>query len=94
MRMPISVMFAAGLAIVPFAAANAQYCSFPLEWPFCIAGAAINTAGAIATAPFRPYYYYGPSYYYGPGYYYAPGYYYGSGYPYRHHHYRRRHHRY
>jgi hypothetical protein len=89
MRIAISALFAAGFAALPVSAANAQYCSFPLEWPFCIAGAAINTAGAIVTAPFRPYYYYGP------GYYYAPGYYYGSGYYYpRRRHFRRHRHRY
>jgi hypothetical protein len=93
MRNAISALFAAGLAVLPISAANAQYCSFPLEWPFCIAGAAINTAGAIVTAPFRPYYY-GPGYYYGQGYYYGPGYYYGSGYYYPRRHHRRRHHRY
>jgi hypothetical protein len=64
--------------------AKAQDCSFPLAWPFCVAGAAVYTAGAIATAPFRPYYYYGSPYYY-----YAPAYY-GPRYRYRHrHHYRR-----
>jgi hypothetical protein len=88
MRTAISALFAAGLAVLPISTANAQYCSFPLEWPFCIAGAAINTAGAIVTAPFRPYYYYGP------GYYYAPGYDYGSGYYYPRRHHRRHRHRY
>src|SRR4051812_13996345 len=68
MRFATSALFAACLAVLPYSPAHAQYCTFPLEWPFCIAGAAINTAGAIATAPFRPYYY-GPSYYYAPGYY-------------------------
>jgi hypothetical protein len=75
-------LVAAAIAAAP-QPANAQYydCSFPLAWPFCIAGAAVATAGAIVTAPFRayPYPYYGPAYYgyYGPGYYYP-----------RHHHYR------
>ena len=86
MRNAISAVFAAGLVALPVSAANAQDCSFPLAWPFCIAGAAVYTAGAIATAPFRPYYYYGP------GYYYAPGYYYGAGYYYPHHHYHHPHH--
>lgn len=65
-------LLAAGIAAAPFGAANAQYCSsFPLEWPFCIAGAAVGTAATIATAPFRgPYYYYYGSPYYGPAYYY------------------------
>ena len=70
-RIAFSAAVAAGLAALPLAAAKAQYCSFPLEWPFCVAGAAVNTAGAIATAPFAavagpPYYYYRPAYY-GPG---------------------------
>lgn len=74
-RIAISSLFAAGLAALPLSAGNAQYyypCNpFPLTWPFCIAGAAVGTAAAIATAPFRPYYYY-PYYYYpyGPAYYY------------------------
>lgn len=76
-RLAFSALAAAAVAAVPFSSANAQYdCSFPLAWPFCIAGAAVNTAGAIATAPFRPYYsypYYGPAYY-APGYYYYPRY--------------------
>ena len=83
------VLVAAAIAAVPRSPANAQYdCSFPLAWPFCIAGAAVYTAGAIATAPFRPYYYdpYYP-YYYSPAYY-APGYYY---YYYHHHHHRQHH---
>ena len=82
MRIAISALFAAGLAVLPLSAANAQYysyppcTSFPLSWPFCIAGAAVGTAAAIATAPFYavsggPYYYY-----YGRPYYYAAGYYY------------------
>ena len=81
-RLVLLVLVAAAIAAVPRSPANAQYdCSFPLAWPFCIAGAAVYTAGAIATAPFRPYYY--DPYYYSPTYY-APGHYY---YPhYRHHH--------
>jgi hypothetical protein len=85
-RIAISALFAAGLAAAPLSAAKAQYyyppCNpFPLSWPFCIAGAAVGTAAAIATAPFyavagAPYYYY-----YGQPYYYASGYYY----PVRHH---------
>ena len=88
-RMAISTLFAACLAALPLSGATAQYyyppCTpFPLSWPFCIAGAAIGTAAAIATAPFQavaggPYYYYGYPYY-------APAYYY----PRRRHH--RRHH--
>ncbi|MGA8755738.1 MAG: hypothetical protein WB611_05315 [Stellaceae bacterium] len=78
-----SAAFAAGLAALPLATAEAQYyhppCSpFPLAWPFCIAGAAVNTAATIVTAPFvalsGPYYY--PYYGYRYGYYGRP----------RHHH--------
>ncbi len=65
-RLAISAALAASVAALPCATANAQYyypCNpFPLTWPFCIAGAAVGTAAAIATAPFRaaagPYYYY------------------------------------
>jgi hypothetical protein len=79
-------LVAAAIAAVPRSPANAQYdCSFPLAWPFCIAGAAVYTAGAIATAPFHPYYY---TPYYSPAYY-TPGYYY---YPHYHHHHRRHYH--
>jgi hypothetical protein len=90
-QVAVSATFAAGLAALPLATAEAQYyyppCSpFPLAWPFCIAGAAVNTAAAIVTAPFAalsgPYYY--P--YYGYGYGYRYGYY---GRPRRH--YARRH---
>ena len=83
-RLAISTVFALGIAALPLSPAKAQYyyppCNpFPLSWPFCIAGAAVGTAAAIATAPFQaaawgPYYYYGPPYY-------APAYYY----PRRHH---------
>jgi len=87
-RLVLSVLVAAAIAAVPRSSANAQYdCSFPLAWPFCIAGAAVYAAGAIATAPVRPYYY--DPYYYGPAYY-APGYYY----PHYHHHHHGRHHYY
>jgi hypothetical protein len=87
-RLIISVLVAAAIAAIPQSPANAQYdCSFPLAWPFCIAGAAVYTAGAIVTAPFRPYYY--DPYYYRPVYY-APGYYY----PHYHHHHHGRHHYY
>jgi hypothetical protein len=82
MRIAISALFAAVLAALPLSAAKAQYyypCNpFPLSWPFCIAGAAVNTAATIATAPFRAaagypyYYYYGQPYYYASGYYYPP----------------------
>ena len=69
MRIAISALFAAGLAVLPLSTAKAQYyCDpFPLAWPFCIAGAAVGTAAAIATAPFYyPYYhpYYARPYYY------------------------------
>ena len=80
MRTVISALFGACLVALPLSAANAQYyyrpCASPLEWPFCIAGAVVGTAGAIATAPFYaaaggPYYYYGARpYYYRTGYYY------------------------
>ena len=86
MRIATAALFAAGIAALPLSDAKAD-CSFPLAWPFCIAGAAVGTAATIATAPFYaiggPYYYYGGPYYYGP-YYYHTGYYY--------HHYYRRHH--
>src|SRR5215472_2877119 len=93
MRIGMAALFAAGLGALPLSAAKAQYCSsFPLSWPFCIAGAAVNAAATIATAPFyalsgRPYYYYNgsPYYYYngGPYYYYNGGpYYYYNGRPY------------
>jgi hypothetical protein len=82
----ILAAFAATVVALPLSGAKAQYygppCSpFPLTWPFCIAGAAVDTAATIATAPFRagPYYYYGygqPAYA-AP----APGYY-GGGYAY------------
>ena len=91
-RIAVAAFVAAGLAIVPFAPAKAQYygppCTpFPLTWPICVAGAVVGTAATIATAPFRaavggPYYYrYGyyppPPPYYPPRYYGAPPYYYG-----------------
>jgi hypothetical protein len=84
-RLMISVLAAAAIAVMPRAPANAQYCSFPLEWPFCVAGAVVGTAATIATAPFRPYYYPYYPYYYG----YYPAY---SYYPYyRRHRYHRHH---
>src|SRR5215469_12510068 len=76
MRIATATLFAAGLAALPLSTAKAQYCTpFPLSWPFCIAGAAINTAATIATAPFyaisrSSYYYGGPYYYHGHQYYY------------------------
>jgi len=91
-RIAVSAAFAAGLAALPLATAQAQYyppCSpFPLFWPFCVAGAIVGTAATIVTAPFvaltaPPHYYgyygqpyYAPPPYYPPGYY-APPYYYG-----------------
>ena len=65
-RIATALAFVALIAAAPLSAARAQYygppCNpFPLTWPFCIAGAAVYTAGAIVTAPFRavgyPYYY-------------------------------------
>ena len=91
-RAAISALFVALFAAAPFSAAKAQYYSdcnpFPLSWPFCIAGAAVGTAAAIATAPFRaiaggPYY---PYCYGGAPYYYAPAYYYPARRHRRHHH--------
>jgi hypothetical protein len=88
-RLVLLVLVAAAIVAVPRSPANAQYdCSFPLAWPFCIAGAAVYTAGAIATAPFHPYYY--SPYYYSPAYY-APGYYYPYYHHYHHHHHARHH---
>ena len=49
---------------------------FPLEWPFCVAGAVLDIAATIVTAPIRlligapPFGYYGPPY--PPPPYYAP----------------------
>jgi len=80
MRTATATLFAAGLAALPLSTAKAQYCASPLSWPFCIAGAAINTAATIATAPFhaisRSSYYYGggPYYYNGRRYYYRYAY--------------------
>jgi hypothetical protein len=74
-RLAISAALAAVVTALPFSA-KAQYyypCNpFPLTWPFCIAGAAVGTAAAIATAPFRaaagPYYAYPqPTYAYSGG---------------------------
>src|SRR5437868_1469813 len=74
-RIAISAAFAAvlaaGLAVMPISAAQAQYypppCTpFPLTWPFCIVGAVVGTAAQIVTTPFRavggPYYSYPPPY--------------------------------
>ena len=58
-QIALSAAVVAGFAVAPLAGANAQAygpppCSpFPLTWPFCVAGAAVYTAGAIVTAPFR-----------------------------------------
>lgn len=91
MRIATAALFSAGLALVPLSGAKAD-CSFPLAWPFCIAGAAVGTAATIASVPLYAVggpYYYGYPYYYG-SYYYGYPYYYGAGYYY--HHYHRRHH--
>ena len=54
---------------------------FPLEWPFCVAGAVLDTVATIVTAPIRlltgapPFGYYGPPYYPPPPYPPPPGYY-------------------
>ena len=54
---------------------------FPLEWPFCVAGAVLDIAATIVTAPIRllagapPLGYYGPPYYLPPPYPPPPGYY-------------------
>src|SRR5215470_17006836 len=75
MRVATPALFAAGLAMLSPSDAKAQYCSSSLlSLPFCVAGAAINTATTIAAAPFRAAsgypYYYGHSYYYrGTGHY-------------------------
>ena len=87
MRIATTALFAAGLAVLPLSGAKAD-CSFPLAFPFCVAGAAVSTAATIATAPLyvvagAPYYNGGPHYYYGGPYYYGAGYYY---YHRRHHH--------
>ena len=86
-RITIAGAFGVGLAALPLSIAKAQYypvCSpFPLEWPFCAAGAVIGTAAMIVTAPIRaltgaPPFYYGGYYgqpYYPPPAYYASGYY-------------------
>lgn len=79
-RTLISAAFAASLAALPLSAAKAQNsappCWFPLFLPFCVAGAAVNAAGTIVTAPFRaltprPYYEGYAGYY---GYYGEPNY--------------------
>jgi hypothetical protein len=81
MRIATATLVAAGFAALPLSGARAD-CSFPLAWPFCIAGAAVGTAATIATAPL---YVVGGPYYYGYPYYYGPPYYYGAGYYYYHH---------
>jgi len=88
MRIATAAVFAAGLAALPLSGAEAD-CSFPLSWPFCIAGAAVNTAAVIATAPF--YALSGGSYYYGYPYYYYGYPYYRAGYYYPYHHHHRHH---
>src|SRR5712691_5569481 len=96
-RIAVLAAFAAGLAALPLATAKAQYyppcSSFPLFWPFCVAGAIVGTAATIVTAPFvaltaPPYYYgyygrpyYAPPSYPAPGYYAPPYYYYGRAEP-------------
>ena len=83
-RIALPALLATLLAALPVASARAQAYGpppchpFPLFWPVCIAGAAVFTAGAIVTAPFRaaaasPYYYPPPGPYYAPPPY--PGYY-------------------
>jgi hypothetical protein len=85
MRLARAALFAAGLAVPPLSGAKAD-CSFPLAWPFCIAGAVVNTAATIATAPFRGVS--GSPYYYGYAYHYSSGYYhYSSGYYHHRRHY-------
>lgn len=89
-RIAVAAAFAAGIAALSPATAEAQYyrpCPpFILALPFCVAGAVVVGAATIATVPFRalagpPYYYrrpyYGPPRYYAPRYYGPPGYYYG-----------------
>jgi hypothetical protein len=82
MRVATPALFAAGFAMLSPLAARAQCSSSLLSLPFCIAGAAVNTATAIATAPFRSasgYSYYRPSYYYGgTRHYHSVRYYYGN----------------
>src|SRR5215469_17604981 len=91
MRIATATLFAAGLAALPLSTAKAQYCTpFPLSWPFCIAGAAINTAATIVTAPFyaisRSSYYYGSPYYYN-----GARHYHRYSYSYSNHHHRNPH---
>jgi hypothetical protein len=83
-QIALSAAFAASIAALPPAAAEAQYyysplCNpFPLTWPFCVVGA----VGYVVTAPFRAVaprpYYYGPPPYapppYGPPPYGPPAY--------------------
>ena len=91
-RITVAGAFGVGLAALPLSTPKAQYypaCSpFPLEWPFCVVGAVLDTTAMIVTAPIRaltgppPLYYrgyYGQPYYppafYPPPAYYPPGYY-------------------
>jgi hypothetical protein len=85
-RITIAGAFGVGLAALSFSTAEAQYypCSpFPLEWPFCVVGAVLDTTAMIVTAPIRaligpPPLYYGGYYgrpYYPPPVYYPPRYY-------------------
>jgi hypothetical protein len=79
-RIVCSALTIAAAVAVLSSQARAQYYSAcpanPLAWPFCIAGAAVGTAAAIATVPLQavagvPYYYY-PEPYYAPVYYRHP----------------------
>lgn len=65
-------LFAVTLGALPLQAAKAD-CSFPLALPFCIAGAVVNAATRVATAPF--YGSYAPSYGVASSYYYRGSYY-------------------
>ena len=63
----ITAAFAIGLATMPLSTAEEQsntpqyyppqyypVCSpFPLEWPFCVAGAVLDIAATIVTTPIR-----------------------------------------
>ena len=86
-RITVAGAFGVGLAALPLSTAKAQYypaCSpFPLEWPFCVVGAVLDTTAMIVTAPIRaligpPPLYYGG--YYGQPYYPPPAYYPPSAY--------------
>lgn len=80
MRLAPVALFAGILAVLPLQPVKAD-CSFPLAIPFCIAGAVVNAATTVVTAPFygvrssyAPYYGVGSSYHYG-SYYRRPHYY-------------------